>query len=123
MRNISFMLTRQQIRTRTKAVTRRIGWATLKTGDQLRGVEKGMGLKAGEKIVSLATIRVVGVRREPLAAMTTDLVYGTEECIKEGFGDDPRLCWPGEFVAFFCSSHRGCTPDTVVTRIEFEYVD
>ena len=22
-------------------------------------------------------------------------------------------------MAFFCASHRGCTPDTVVTRIEW----
>ncbi|WP_425952966.1 hypothetical protein [Ralstonia pseudosolanacearum] len=123
MRNISFMLTQQQIRDRSKTVTRRVGWGRLKEGDLLRGVEKGMGLKAGEKVKPLATIRVVSVRPEPLSLMTQDPEYGLKECAKEGFGDHPTLRWPSEFIHFFCGSHRGCTPDTVVTRIEFEYVD
>jgi len=123
VRNISFMLTRQQIRERTKTVTRRVGWAKLKAGELLQGVEKGMGLKAGEKVVPLATIRVVSARPEALSAMTADVEYGRAECAKEGFGDHPVLRSPSAFVEFFCKSHRGCTPDTVVTRIEFEYVD
>ncbi|RNM03207.1 hypothetical protein [Ralstonia pseudosolanacearum] len=122
MRNISFMLTQQQIRQRTKTVTRRIGWSTLKAGDMLCGVEKGMGLKAGEKVKPLATIHVLSVRLEPLSAMTADLDYGIAECAKEGFGEHPSVLSPSEFVQFFCKSHRRCTPDTVVTRIEFEYV-
>lgn len=70
MRNISFMLTTQQVRDRQKTVTRRLGWRNLKAGELLCGVEKGMGLKAGEKIIRLAVIRVVGVRFEPLRRMT-----------------------------------------------------
>lgn len=123
MRNISFMLTTSQVRARTKRVTRRLGWRNLKPGDLLCGVEKGMGLKAGEKIVRLAVIRVVSVRFEPLRCMTEDADYGLAECELEGFGDHPTLRWPSAFVEFFCGSHRGCTPDTEVTRIEFEYVD
>lgn len=123
MRNISFMLTTQQVRDRTKTVTRRLGWLTLRPGDRLRGVEKAMGLKKGEKVKPLATIRVVNVRTEPLSAMISDTDYGLAECEREGFGDHPSLRWPGEFVTFFCASHRGCTPDTLITRIEFEYVD
>lgn len=123
MRNISFMLTQQQVRDRRKTVTRRVGWEKLKAGELLRGVEKGMGLKSGEKIVPLATIRVVSVSREPLSAMTADVEYGLGECSKEGFGGHPTLKWPSAFVEFFCNSHRGCTPETIVTRIEFEYVD
>ncbi|QMI49717.1 hypothetical protein [Burkholderia sp. MBR-1] len=123
MRNISFMLTQHQIRGRTKTVTRRVGWEKLKAGELLRGVEKGMGLKAGEKVVPLATIRVLSARREPLSAMTADINYGLEECVKEGFGEHPTLRWPGEFVEFFIGSHRGCSLDTIVTRIEFEYLD
>lgn len=117
------MLTQQQIRERTKTVTRRVGWEKLKAGELLRGVEKGMGLKAGEKVVPLATIRVVSAKREALSALTADVEYGFAECAKEGFGDHPALRWPSAFVEFFCNSHRGCTPDSVVTRIEFEYVD
>ena len=122
MRNISFMLTKEQIQRRSKTVTRRMGWKNLKRGDLLNGVEKAMGLKAGEKIKSLAIIRVVDVREEALAAMTEDPEYGFEECRREGFGDHPDLSGPAEFVKFFCSSHKGCTPESLVTRIEFEYV-
>lgn len=123
MRNMSFMLTKSQVRARTKTVTRRTGWASLQAGQELRAVEKGMGLKAGERIVPLATIRVLSVRLEPLSAMTEDTDYGLAECEREGFGDHPTLRWPSQFVEFFCNSHRGCTPATIVQRIEFEYVD
>ena len=44
------MLTQDQVRRRFKRVTRRLGWRNLKVGDVLCGVEKAMGLKAGEKI-------------------------------------------------------------------------
>jgi len=123
MRNISFMLTTDQVRRRTKTVTRRMGWRRLKAGEVLSGVEKGMGLKAGEKVSKLCTIRVVDVRTEPLRKMTDDTNYGFSECEKEGFGDHLTLQWPSEFVQFFCSSHKGCTPESEVTRIEFEYLD
>lgn len=122
MRNISFMLTTEQVRNRTKTVTRRLGWKNLKPGDLLQGVEKGMGLKAGEKIVRLCTIRIIDVRAEPLDRLTAEPAYGTDECRKEGFGDHPTLSRPAEFVKFFCASHKGCKPDSTVTRIEFQYI-
>lgn len=122
MQNMSFMLTKQQIRNRTKTVTRRMGWLMLRPGNLLCAVEKGMGLKPGEHIQRLGTIRVVDVRREPLKAMLEDVDYGMAECVKEGFGTHATLRWPSEFVPFFCSSHKGCKPDSLVTRIEFEYV-
>jgi hypothetical protein len=55
--------------------------------------------------------------------MVEDIDYGIAECKREGFGEHPVYCWPTEFVNFFCSTHPGCTPDSVVTRIEFEYTD
>jgi hypothetical protein len=123
MRNISFALTTDQIRSGTKTVTRRVGWLNLKVGDLLSPVRKGMGLKPGEKIERLrAPIRVVSVRREPLDLMTEDVEYGIEECKLEGFGEHPIYCWPSEFINFFCSSHRGCKPDDEITRIQFEYL-
>jgi hypothetical protein len=122
MRNISFSLTTDQVKNRTKTVTRRHGWRFLKPGDVLCGAKKCMGLKPGEKMERLATIRVVDIRFEPLRAMTDDIKYGFSETNKEGFGDDPKLKWPSAFVEFFCGSHKDCTPDTEVTRIEFEYI-
>lgn len=122
MRNISFAMTEQQVLEGSKTVTRRIGWERLKPGDLLRPVRKAMGLRSGEKMVVLRDpIRVVGVRREALSRMTEDLDYGFDECAKEGFGLHPDYRWPSAFVAMFCASHRGCTPQTVVTRIEFSY--
>lgn len=119
MRNISFALTEPQFLDGSKNVTRRLGWLHLKPGDRLMGVRKAMGLKPGEKIVRLGAIEVVSVRREPLLAMTHKAVdYGASECRREGFPD----MHPAEFVDFFCSTHKGCTPETVVTRIEFRRV-
>lgn len=122
MRNISFALTTNQIIAGTKNVTRRLGWLHLKPGDLLSPVLKCMGLRPGEKIKRLrGPIRVVSVRRERLDRMTDDIDYGIEECKREGFGDYQRLSQPSKFVDFFCASHKGCTPATEVTRIEFEY--
>lgn len=119
MRNMSFWLTEQQVIARTKTVTRRLGWLNLKPGDELRPVKKCMGLKPGEKVEPLSDpVRVVSVRREPLRWMT-DSVFGDDECKREGFPD----MTPSEFVAMFCATHKGCTPETEVTRIEFEYID
>ena len=116
-RNMSFMLTVEQYKAKTKTVTRRNGWKFLKVGDILNGVEKCQGLKRGEKIVKLGQHRAVNVRREPLRRMTDDLAYGRAEVILEGF---PEMT-PTEFVEMYCN-HNRCTPDTVITRIEFEYL-
>lgn len=122
MRNMSFALTTGQIMEGTKTVTRRLGWLHLKVGDQLRPVKKCMGLRPGEKLDVLRDpITVVSVRREPLRAMLDDLDYGFRECVLEGFGAHPDYRWPSQFVAMFCATHKGCTPETVVTRIEFAY--
>jgi hypothetical protein len=119
MRNMSFALTTDQIRAGSKTVTRRMGWRNLKPGTLIQPVLKGMGLKPGEKIERLrGPIRVTGVRFEPLRKMMDDRDYGTEECLREGFGDKS----PAGFVEMFCSTHKGCTLDSLVTRIEFEYL-
>lgn len=47
-----------------------------------------------------------------------DLEYGRREVIREGFPD----LTPAEFVAMYCR-HNGCTPETVVTRLAFSYLD
>lgn len=111
-RNISFFLTIDQFKNRSKTVTRRLGWKTVKPGDILMGVEKGQGIPKGG-LVRLGLIRVKHVSFEPLNAITI------EECEREGFPD----MTPAEFVRMFCFANGDCLPEDFVTRIEFEYVD
>lgn len=110
MRTMSFALTTQQIRERTKTVTRRMGWGRAKSGDLLVAVEKGRGVKIADR-VKLGVIRVVSVRREYLDRITD------EEVEAEGFPGKTAA----EFVAMFTANMK-CRPDQIVTRIEFEYV-
>jgi hypothetical protein len=130
MRNISFSLTTDQIRNRSKTVTRRMNWLKLKAEDRLQACVKCRGLKPGEKLAVLAVIEVVSVRREklktllgvPQSEVAGDFYTPSEardEINAEGF----PLLTAAEFVKFFCASHKGCTPETDVTRIEFKYVD
>ena len=121
MRNMSFMLTTKQIRMRTKTVTRRMGWEILKKGDLVCAIEKGQGLKKGEKVKRLAFLRVKSVRREGLWRMTDDWEYGLRECVKEGFQPPSPYSHPSAFVRFFCQTHQDCRPKTIITRIEFGY--
>jgi len=115
-RNISFALTTEQVRARAKTVTRRFGWWFLKPGDVLCAVEKGMGLKKGEKVVRLGLIRVVSVRRESASAICR---YATPnvEVSKEGF---PGML-ASAFVGMLCKAN-GKAADDDVNRIEFEYL-
>lgn len=115
-RNMAVSLTLEQVRSRTKTVTRRTGtsWLKLKPGDRLTLCEKVMGLRKGEKVKPVVTVEVTGVRRERLDAVTA------EDVTAEGF---PQMTGPGEFVSFFCATHRGCTPQTEVTVIAWRYLD
>lgn len=122
-RNMSFSMTTEQIKDRSKTVTRRMGWRHLEPGHQVWAVEKAMGLKKGEKVKRLALLKVVDVRRERLELMTTaeefppGKYYGDRECVLEGF---PEMSSAG-FVDMFVAANR-CAPSDDVTRIEFEYV-
>ena len=111
MRNISFSHTKDQFLTCRKTVTRRLGWHNLKVGERLMAVEKGMGLKRGEKVKKLGIIVVSHVRRERLDL----IVYA--DCIAEGFPDMSPL----RFVEFFCRAFH-CQPTDMVTRIEFRRI-
>ena len=110
-RNMSFQLTTQQVKNESKSVTRRFAWWFLKPGDVLNACEKCMGLKKGEKINKLKTIRVISTRKEPLSAITK------EDCILEGF---PEM-EPQDFINML-TRHYKCEPDKPVNRIEFEYI-
>jgi hypothetical protein len=64
-------------------------------------------------------LRIRDVRIEPLSRLTADPRYGEDELPREG-----SPCWSrDEFLESFCRTHRLKTPDTEVTRIEFEHVD
>lgn len=118
---MSFSLTEPQIVDGSKLVTRRCGWEQLRAGDLVQPVRKRMGLRPGESVVRLRDpMRVRSVRREPIRALLDDLDYGFAEIALEGFGRHPKLRWPRLFVEFFCETHRGCTLNSLVTRIEFE---
>lgn len=152
MRNIAVSLTTKQVANSVaellgqpkphpnrlgKTVTRRDGWEDLQPGTLLCLVEKGMGLKRGEKVNRLALVHVTSVRRERLDAITP------EDVKLEGFAhfsdlgpihlklDYPRqtaeasarvTVRPIDFITFFCATHKGTTPASIITRIEWEYV-
>ena len=111
-RLMSVSLTEPQVRARTKTVTRRTGWLMLRPGDRLTLCKKVMGRRAGEPLERITDVEVVSVRREPVHAITR------ADVAAEGF---PQMT-PAGFVQFFCGSHRGCTPDSEVTRIEWRYL-
>jgi hypothetical protein len=105
------MHTTEQFLEQTKTVTRRVGWKFLKPGDVLNGCKQCQGLKKGEKVIKLGQIKVVSIKREQLCKITRS------DIVKEGFSGLTK--W--EFIAFFCE-YMKVTPQTIVTRIEFEYI-
>lgn len=108
MRNMAFSITTEQMYAKTKSVTRRLGWSFLKPGDIVMAVEKGMGLKKGEKIKKIYPIEIISIRGESLSNITL------EDVAREGF---PQMNVP-QFVRMFAKSH-GCDVHTMVNRIEF----
>ena len=111
MRKMSFALTIDQFKAGSKTVTRRQGWATLKEGDSVMGVEKGMGLKKGQKVKDLHPIKILRVSRERIADISrSDVEY-------EGFPDKS----PEWFVAMYCKATR-TKPLDWCNRIVFEHL-
>lgn len=111
-RNMSFALTTEQARDRTKTVTRRLGWRFLWPGDKVQQVVKAMGLKKGEKIEKIHLIEIVSVKIEPLILITQ------EDVIREGF----TAMTPPQFIDMFCKFNR-CEATVEPTRIQFRYLD
>jgi hypothetical protein len=113
-RLMSVSLTEAAVVARRKTVTRRLGWLFAKPGDRLTLCRKVMGRKPGEPLVRLAEVEIVHVDLVTLSAITMD------DVVREGFGD----AWhtPAWFIDFFCD-HMHVGRDTVVTRIEWRYVD
>ena len=112
MKNMSFSKTIPQMRARTKTVTRRKAWNSLKAGDRVQAVEKSMGLKRGERVIPIAVIEIVDVRQEPIYSVTYDDIR------REGF---PELTH-SEFVTLVCHVMK-CKATDMCNRIEFMFVD
>jgi len=79
-----------------------------------------------EPLERIALVEVVSVRREPLNEITPAEV-AREGLYRRAVEENGPECdmydvarW---FVDFFCATHKGCKPDTVVTRIEWRYLD
>ena len=110
-RNMSFMLTPDQILEQSKTMTRRFGWWFAKPGDIYQPVRQAMGLKKGQKVQRLGpTIRVLSARPEPLYNIDRG------DLLLEGF---PNMT-PQELVEMMMR-HAGVESDEPVNRIEFEY--
>ena len=119
MRNISFSMSTEAVRRHKKTVTWRLGWWTLRPGDVLQAVEKAQGLRKGEHVKPICVIRVVSVRQERLDTIERlGSEFGPIECRREGFPD----LTPHAFIDMF-ERANGCWHDTLVNRIEFEYVE
>jgi hypothetical protein len=108
---MSFAMTPDAIRDRSKTVTRRLGWTFLTVGDRLQAVDRSP--RAGD-FERLAVLEVVDICLEPLAAVLDE----PNGCAREGLPD----LTPVEFARRFTSSMH-CSLDTIVTRIEFRYVE
>lgn len=119
MRNISFFLTRDQILRKIKRVTRRTGWAHAVPDMRLQPIEKGQGLKAGEKVVKLGCpIVILDNFPEALTELIRRPSYGEEEAALEGFPG-----WTGrQFVDFICKQ-PGVFPERELNRLYFDYTE
>jgi len=116
MRNMSASLTTQQCVNFSKTVTRRNGWDNIKPLEIVQLVEKGQGLKKGEKVKPIHKIQILSARKERLDVLSVSSFYGMKEMILEGFpGMDPK-----GFVEMYCRANK-CLPSVMVNRIEFRY--
>lgn len=122
-RRMSCSMTVDAVRDRTKTVTRRAvdTWRDLAPGDRLTLIEKGMGLKKGEKQVVLTEVEVVSNSVERLGLVDGD------EVRREGLA--PMA--PEEFMRFWADSHGVSYADNhpmglgavQCRRIEWRYLD
>lgn len=125
-RLMSVAFTEAQVRDRSKTVTRRMNWwenkrgaRLLVPGDRLTLCRKVMGRKPNEPLHRLVDVQVYSVRREPLIRLISDQTYGRLEMAREGFpGMDPA-----EFIRRFFEEAQRIHRHSIVTRIEWRYLD
>jgi hypothetical protein len=97
-RRMSCSMTVDAVKAQTKTVTRRHvdTWQTLKAGDRLTLIEKGMGLPKGAQQVVLAEVEVTSVLIEDIGYAAMEI-----EVVREGL---PHLS-PSEFIEFWLQAH------------------
>jgi len=111
MRRMSFSLTKEAVLLQNKTITRRQGWAKLKVGQLVQPIEKGMGLKKGEKQKLIGCpIRIRDIRWEPIEAITPS------DVVLEGFPDMSVE----EFIFMYCKANK-VKPSDFCRRIWYEY--
>ena len=112
MKLMSFFATWPQICDHSKTVTRRMRCG-LKPGERFQAVRQRQGLPKGAKVERGPVLECVSNICTPLwgGMFPADLVA-------EGFSRSSIK----EFVEMFCELNRGCTPETLVHRVEFKYV-
>ena len=142
---MSCSMTIDAVRERRKTVTRRHvnTWGTLRPGDRLTLIEKGMGLPLGAKQVVLAEVEITNVRVETLRNVTTAEVVAEglwDRAVAESaeFGDyyDEDYLPVQWFRAFWAAGHHGGSLrewmigrlaasllGTECRRIEWRYLD
>lgn len=119
-RRMSCSMTIPAVENRIKTVTRRHvdTWTTLKPGDRLTLIEKGMGLPKGSRQVVLAEVEIVSVSVEPLGRIC-DEPNGT---VREGL---PEM-HAGGFLRFWAEGHgyrAHRLPGAILCRrIEWKYL-
>jgi UTP-glucose-1-phosphate uridylyltransferase len=121
---MSFALTTDAVKARTKTVTRRLGWKFAKAGDRILAVDK-LRTKNAQK---LGVIEIVNVRREWLweiysylidSNVTKPVYEQVNETTREGFPNMSGL----QFADMFRQMHKLDDDDVQVTRIEFRYIE
>jgi hypothetical protein len=127
-RRMSCSMTVDAVRDRSKTVTRRHvdTWQSLKAGDRLTLIEKGMGLPKGAKQVILAEVEILSNQIETLGDITL------AEVAAEGFGPNAHLTgrhgWTErDFASFWAGNHGYGTwpnwPEVPCRRISWRYVE
>lgn len=116
-RLMSVAATTDAVVARTKTETRRLGWEWLMPGVDLDLCRKVQGRRRADGTVEplerLARVHVWQTGRERLDSITQESVD------REGV---PGVHTPEAFVRFYCLAF-GCTPDTMVTVIRWDYLD
>lgn len=110
---MSFSLTKRQIANQEKTVTRRQGWTNLKVGDIIQPIEKGMGLKKGQKQQLIGCpIIITAITSEPIEQI------GIEDVVLEGFQDMSVE----QFILMYCKANK-VKPSDSCRRIAFDYTE